>query len=262
MDKTNHISIKVLIMAVLMIALPSSAAFSSGKMPKSYKIKVLETLPFNSDLYTQGLFFHSGNLYVSGGQYGSSSFHRTELKSAKSLKSFKVPKEYFLEGAAVVGSNVYILTWQERVCFVHDINSFKQIKTIFNPKEGWGLTYDGTNLIMSDGSSDLFFLDPATFKEKSKISVNINGRKVSQLNELEYINGEIWANVYMTDQIVIINPKSGNVTGIVDCKGLLAAGLRTDKTDVLNGIAYNTANKGIYITGKYWPKIYRIALVM
>jgi len=228
--------------------------------PKNYRVKVLEVLPHDVNSYTQGLFFFDQQLYESAGQYGESNFRKVDLKNGTTLKSIDFPKEYFAEGSSVIGDKLYILTWMERVVFVYNINTFKQIGTLFNPKEGWGLTTDGKQLIMSDGSSNIFFIDPSNFQEKSRIEVKLNGKSITQLNELEYINGYIWANVYGSDLIVIIDPKSGFVKATVDCRNLLPGNLRTAKTDVLNGIAYNPVSKQIYITGKLWPKLYRIKI--
>jgi len=229
--------------------------------PVKYRIRVLEVLPHDANAYTQGLFFYNQQLYESAGQYGESSFRKVDISKGTTLKSIKFPNEFFAEGSTVIGDKLFILTWRERVVFVYDINTFKQIGTLFNPKEGWGLTTDGKQLIMSDGSSNLYFIDPENFKEVSKVDVKLNGKSVTQLNELEYINGEVWANIYGSDVIVIIDPKNGTVKGTIDCRNLLPGNLRTYKTDVLNGIAYNSVSKQIYITGKMWPKLYRIQIV-
>jgi len=225
------------------------------------RCKIVEVLPHDVNSYTQGLFFHKGQLYESSGQYGASFFRKVDLSRGTALQSFNFPDEYFAEGATALGDLLYILTWQQRVVFVYDINTFKPIKQFFNPREeGWGLTTDGKDLIMSDGSSNLFFMDPATFKEKRRIAVKLEGKPVDQLNELEYIKGEIWANVYQEDFILIIDPSTGAVRKVVDCKNILPTSMRTSKTDVLNGIAYNPLTDKIYITGKYWPKMFRITL--
>ena len=144
---------------------------------------------------------------------------------------------------------------------MYDRLTMKPLKNFFNQREGWGLTTDGVNLIMSDGSSSLFVKNPDNFADISEIKVTMDGKPIDYLNELEYINGEIWANVYLTDNIVIINPKTGIVRAVVDCKGLLPQSLRSSKTDVLNGIAYDVKSGKIYLTGKYWPKLYSIKLI-
>ncbi len=228
---------------------------------KEYKLQVLETLPHDRGAYTQGLFFHNGELYESCGQYGSSSFRKVDLKSGKDLRRLNFDAKYFVEGSCVHGGLLYILTWQEHKCFVYDIASLKFLGELYNPREGWGLTSDGKNLILSDGTTKLFFLDPQTFAIRATKEVKLNGRPIPLINELEYINGEIWANVYTQDYILIIDPATGNVKGRIDCKGLLPNSLRTPATDVLNGIAQNPATGEIYLTGKYWPRMYKVKLV-
>lgn len=230
------------------------------KKVKYYKAKVVEVLPHDVSAYTQGLFFYENQLYESSGQYGQSFFRMVDLKKGTTLRSFTLSRHYFGEGATVLNGKLYILTWLEKVVLVYDIKTFNQLGTLNNQREGWGLTNNGKELIMSDGSDKLYILNPSNFMVCSTVSVTLNGKPVKQLNELEYINGEIWANVYMTDLIVIIDPATGVVKATVDCKNLLPQSLKTAKTDVLNGIAYNPVNKQIYLTGKYWPKMYRIVL--
>lgn len=227
---------------------------------KSYRLKVEEVLPHDVSSYTQGLFFHNGELYESSGQYGESSLRKVDLKSGAVLKRENFARRYFIEGSCVLDGRVYILTWQEQTCFVYDINSWKQLGTLPYTTEGWGLTTDGKSLIMSDGTSKITFRDPMTFQVQREITVNLRGKNVLYLNELEYIKGEIWANVYGSDLILRINPKDGKVTSVINCSGLLPMSLRKPSTDVLNGIAYNEKNGHIYLTGKYWPKMYRITL--
>jgi len=254
---------KILITAVLLFAgvLDRVSLAQVAVKAEVCRCKIVEVLPHDVNSYTQGLFFYKGQLYESSGQYGASFFRKVDLYKGTALQSFNFPDEYFAEGATVLGNLLYILTWQQRVVFVYDINTFKPIKQFFNPREeGWGLTTDGKDLIMSDGSSFLFFMDPATFKEKRRITVKLDGKTIDRLNELEYIKGEIWANVYQEDFILIIDPSTGIVRKVVDCKNILPPSMRTSKTDVLNGIAYNPLTDRIYITGKYWPKMFRITL--
>lgn len=228
---------------------------------KEYKVKVVESLPHDKNAYTQGLFFHNGELYESCGQYGESSFRKTDLKTGKDLRRLNFDRKYFVEGSCVHNGLLYILTWQEHKCFVYDINTLKYLGELYNPREGWGLTSNGKDLILSDGTANLYFLDPQTFAVRKSVQVKINGKPLTFLNELEYINGEIWANVYTQDYIVIIDPATGTVKGRIDCKGLLPSGLRTVTTDVLNGIAQNPKTGEIFLTGKYWPKMYKVELI-
>ena len=247
--------------AAVVIILSGLMNCSYTQQPVNYKLKVVQTLPHDRNAYTQGLFFHDGVLYESCGQYGQSHFKKSDLTTGKSLRRLNFDPQYFVEGSCVVDGRAYILTWQEHKCFVYDINSFNYLGEFRNYTEGWGLTTDGKNLIMSDGSSLLYFIDPMTFAIKSKLNVKLNGNPVMYLNELEYIDGDIWANVYGSDTIMIIDPSSGRVKGCVDCRNLLPRSLYTSTTDVLNGIAYNPVTKSVYLTGKNWPKIYKIELV-
>jgi glutamine cyclotransferase len=255
---------------ILLITLFSSAGCdllyaqkpAGNQKATKYRVKVTASFPHNVNSYTQGLFFFEKQMYESAGRYGFSKFMKVDLKSGNSLSSISFPEKYFAEGSVSLNGKVYILTWRERVVFVYDIYNFKPVKTLFNPKEGWGLTTDGKELVMSDGTGYLYFMDPDYFKERRSVEVKLDGKKVSQLNELEYINGDIWANVYGEDVIYIINPANGRVKGVVDCRNLLPAGKRSSDPDVvLNGIAYEPESGKIYLTGKLWPLIYQVELV-
>jgi len=263
--QNNHFGLALFFVAIFCLTVANAFSQNGRKVASSkavtYKIKILESLPHDINAYTQGLFFYKQQLYESAGQYGQSSFRKVDLKSGTILQSIKFPAKYFAEGSTVIGNRLYILTWMEKVVFVYDINTLKPLGQFFNPREGWGLTTDGKRLIMSDGSSNIFFLNPDTFQETGKISVTLNGKEVSKLNELEYIKGEIWANVYCEDKIVIINPLTGGVKAVVDCKNLLPQNMRTPQTDVLNGIAHDPVTDRIYITGKNWPRMFRISLL-
>lgn len=250
------------IITIASLIMFSSIVPSDAQTPKvkRYTVKVLETLPHNVNSYTQGLFFYKGRLFESSGLYGQSFFHEVDIKKGTSIRSFKLPSKYFAEGAVAFKDRLYLLTWQEREVLVYDINSFKHLGTLYNPRDGWGLTTDGTNLITTDGSSFIYFHDPETFRQISKIEVTLSGERVEYLNELEFINGEIWANIYEEDVIVIINPKTGVVRATLDCRRLLPQVLKTTSTDVLNGIAFNPADGSLYLTGKNWPKMYRVEL--
>lgn len=237
-----------------------AGTFAFGQTPKRYTAKVEETFNHDSGSYTQGLYFYKGSLYESAGQYGESSMRKVDLKTGKVLKRYNFDRRYFAEGSCVVDGKLYILSWRERTCFVCNPETFERIGTLRYNSEGWGLTTDGKVLIMSDGSDRIVFRDPKSFVVKKEIKVTVNGRSLDYLNELEWINGEIWANVYGSDIIVIINPDTGIVTGIVDCSNIWPEKLRKPTTDVFNGIAYNPADGKIYVTGKYWPKMYRITL--
>jgi glutamine cyclotransferase len=257
-----HILLKVpFLLFVLSLCLPVVSCAQQKSSVKEYKLQIVEQFPHSRGAYTQGLFFHNNELYESSGQYGTSYFAKIDSKTFKEIKRLNFDSKYFLEGACVLGNYLYILTWKENKCFVYDINTFKFLGELYNIREGWGLTTDGENLILSDGSYSLYFLDPMTFALRKTVKVTIGGRPANLLNELEYINGEIWANVYGSDIILIIDPATGIVKGVVDCKNLLPRTLVTSTTDVLNGIAYNPATKSLYLTGKNWPKIYKVEIV-
>jgi glutamine cyclotransferase len=227
---------------------------------KVYKLDVVAEYPHDTDSYTQGLFFHEGQLYESTGQNGKSTFRKVDLATGKPLKRLDFDKKYFVEGSVVLGENLYILTWESRVAFMYDARTLEFKSSWSYPREGWGLTTDGKQLIASDGSATLFFMDEK-FALKRRLMVKFEDRPVRLLNELEYIDGKIWANIYTSNEIVIINPKSGNVEGVIDCRGLLPKEFFGPETDVLNGIAYNPENGKIYLTGKNWPKMYEVRLV-
>ena len=227
---------------------------------KEYRLEIVAEYPHDTDSYTQGLFFHKGQMYETTGVNGKSTLRIVDLNTGEALKRLNFDRKYFLEGSVVLKDNLYILTWESNVAFIYGADSLNYKSTWSYPREGWGITTDGKQLIASDGSATLFFMDE-NFALQKRVVVKYNDRPVRWLNELEYINGKIWANVYTTDEIVIINPKDGRVVGIVDCRGLLPKSLYTSETDVLNGIAYNPETGKIYLTGKNWPKLYEIKLV-
>lgn len=244
----------ILFAAALLLAF----AACSASAPKQYGLKVVKEYPHDREAYTQGLFFYGGELYESTGQTGKSSFRKLDLESGKVLRKLEFDKKYFGEGSVMLDGRMYMLTWTNNVAFVYDAQSLKYEKTCAYPREGWGLTTDGKDLIASDGSAFLYFMDK-DFQVKRKLKVMMGERPVRLLNELEWIDGKIWANVYTTDMIVIINPSSGKVEGVIDCGGLLPQSLRRRDTDVLNGIAVK--DRRIFLTGKNWPRMYEVRLV-
>ena len=224
-----------------------------------YKIEVVKAYPHDTGSYTQGLFWHDGSLYESTGLNGKSTFRKVDLQSGQALTKLPFNKKYLVEVSVILGDKIYILTWTNKVVFIYDANNLEYRSTYSYTREGWGLTTDGRSLISSDGSSRIYFLTPELKFERS-INVTLNGRAVRYLNELEWIDGRIWANVYTTDTIVIINPDTGIVEAMVDCEGLLPERLRTYDTDVLNGIAVDSEGR-IFLTGKNWPELYEVKLV-
>lgn len=221
--------------------------------------EVVNSYPHDPTSFTQGLVWHDGGFYESTGQYGQSKLRRLEFPSGKVLKEISLSPELFGEGLALVGSRLIQLTWKSRRGFVYDLNTLRLLREFSYDTEGWGLTYDGKNLILSDGSSDLFYLDPETFKP-AKLAVRMNGQPIRELNELEFIDGEIWANVWQTDLILRIDPSTGLVTSFLDLKGILAPSDKTGRENVLNGIAYDAEHKRIFVTGKLWPRLFEIRI--
>ena len=250
---------KQIVRIVLASALCLACLGCSARV-KQYKLEVVKEYPHDTGAYTQGLFFDGGRFYESTGQFGESSFREVELATGKVLSQMNFQDKYFAEGSVMLGGKLFILTWLNKVAFVYDAKTLAYEQTYSYPREGWGLTTDGKSLIASDGSSRLYFLTPE-FKQERYVDVKMDGRAVRNLNELEYIDGKVWANIYMTDMIVIINPADGTVEASIDCTGLLPRKLRTPQTDVLNGIARDPATGKTYLTGKYWPRLYEVRLV-
>jgi glutamine cyclotransferase len=223
--------------------------------------RVLHTYPHDPQAYTQGLLFKDGHLYESTGLNGRSTLRMDDLDSGRVLQSDPVPSQYFAEGLAAWGSTLVQLTWQSHVAFVYDRFSFRLLRTMHYDGEGWGLTDDGKSLIESDGSATLRFFDPETFHELRHIVVKDHGEPVTQLNELEYVHGQIYANVWHTDRIARISSSTGQVLGWIDLTGLLPPGSVTDPEAVLNGIAYDSAHDRLFVTGKLWPKLFEIKVI-
>lgn len=241
-------------------ALSLCSCAQSGKVAR-YTVKVEQEFCHDTLSYTQGLFFDGDKLFETAGQYGESRLMEVDLESGIAQRQVVLEKEVFAEGSCTIGDDLYVLTWLEGLCFVYDKNTFERTGQKKYQRQGWGLTTDGRVLIMSDGSAQLYFINPKTFTIVRSITVCKNGRSVNMLNELEWIDGKIWANIYMDDKIVIIDPASGEVEGEIDCRGLLGDDLRSGRTDVLNGIAYQPSTGSVYLTGKYWPRLFRVSLV-
>ena len=236
--------------------------------PTRYTYRVVSVYPHDRNAFTQGLVYHRGQLYESTGQQGRSDLRLVALETGQVLRSQALPHQYFGEGIALVdGESVHTddriiqLTWQSQVGFVYALETFKPVRTFSYPGEGWGLTYDGERLVMSDGTAWLRFWDPETLDELGRVLVQDRGRPVARLNELEYVEGLVYANVWQTDLIAVIAPETGQVTGWIDLAGLLPASDRDPPVDVLNGIAYDAAGERLYVTGKWWPKLFQIELV-
>jgi glutaminyl-peptide cyclotransferase len=247
---------------VCLLAMAASLA-SCGQAPSSVPSRdytVVNVYPHDTNAFTEGLLFLNGALYESTGQYGQSTLRKVDLKSGKVLQQVTVAPQFFGEGLAQLDGKLYQLTWQEKAGFVYDLNTFQLERRFYNPYEGWGLTSDGKSLIMGDGSDQLRFFDPQTWSVQRTIDVRENGVAVPNVNELEYIKGEIYANIWRTDRIVRIDPATGNVLRDYDLSGLLPDTDRQPNTDVLNGIAYDPNGDHLYVTGKNWPKLFEIKL--
>ena len=234
---------------------------TAGKAIQVYTYRIINSYPHDNEAFTQGLVFEDGFLYEGTGLRKHSTLRKVELVSGNVVKNYDLPEEYFGEGITIYDNKIIQLTWKSKEGFVYDKDSFKLLDRFTYPTEGWGLTHNGHQLIMSDGSSNLYFLDPETFIETKRIRVSDGNRQIDMLNELEYINGEIFANIWRTDSIARISPESGDVTGWIDLKGLLKPEDRTQKVDVLNGIAYDSANDRLFVTGKLWPKLFEIKII-
>jgi len=224
-------------------------------------IVITNTFPHNPGSFTQGLVYHKGYLYESTGLNGNSSLKKIEIESGRVIKETKLGEKYFGEGLAILNDKIYQLTWKNREGFIYDLHTFREIGRFSYPGEGWGLATDGKILFMSDGSSTIFFIEPELFKIVGKIEVHDKNKiPINNLNELEYVKGEIWANIFMEDIIVRISPQTGNVLGWVDLRSLYKILPNQGRRDVLNGIAYDRKGDRIFITGKHWPELFEIKI--
>lgn len=247
--------------ALLLTLLLSSCGCTGEKSGlRRYRVEVVAEYPHDPSSYTQGLFFHKGELIESSGQYKESAIRRIDLASGHATQGVAFGEGVFAEGAVILGDTLYVLTWQNGQVYICNPETFAIRDRLPYPREGWGLTTDGEQLIASDGSEYLYFLD-RDLSLKREVKVTRKGSPQRLLNELEYIDGKIWANIYTYDEIVIIDPASGRVEGVVDCTGLLPYNERDIRTDVLNGIACDPATGKVYLTGKYWKKMYEVRLV-
>lgn len=226
-----------------------------------YGYRVIRTYPHDPRAFTQGLVYDAGELFEGTGIRGQSTLRRVELETGQVRQQHALPAQYFGEGIAVFGDEIIQLTWQSHLGFVYDKASFKLRKQFSYPTEGWGITYDGSRLIMSDGTSNLYFLDPETLAETDRIEVHDEQGPVIRLNELEYIQGEVFANVWQTNRIARIDPLTGRVRAWIDLTGLLSSADRQQRVDVLNGIAYDAENDRLFVTGKWWPNVFEIQIV-
>lgn len=258
---------RFLLAFILAVAVASCGSQPKKKMtavvptePVKYGYKVVAEYPHLRSSYTQGLQFVDGELWEGTGEWGESALQKVDLQSGKTKVLANLPKSEFGEGITVLDGKVYQLTWTNNTVHIYDLEG-NFLKDMRYQGEGWGLTSDGKKLYMSDGTERIFRIDPATFKREATIVVTMRGEIVKYINELEWIDGRIWANVYTTDYILIINPETGVVEGLVNCEGLLPEKDMVADTDVFNGIAYDEAAKRIFVTGKRWPKLFEVEIV-
>jgi glutamine cyclotransferase len=238
----------------------SSFSIYASKEPQILNYKIVNTYPHDINAYTQGFEFYNEVLLEGTGQYKESTLRKTDYKSGKVTEQIKLEDQYFGEGITVLKDKIYQLTWKEKKGFVYDAKSFKLEKTFSFETEGWGITNDGEKLYMSDGTEKIYIINPETFKVEDFINVYTNGAKIEAVNEMEWINGRIWANIYQKDAIAVINPKTGAVENVINCADLKTKVTQHPGVDAFNGIAYSPATKTYFVTGKNWDKTFEIKI--
>ncbi len=240
---------------------PTQETAVAASTPLTYTYRIVNTYHHDPAAFTQGLVYLDGVLYEGTGLYGQSSIRQTELETGAVLQKRDLAPEYFGEGIVIWQDRLIQITWQSSVGFIYDLASFELVGDFQYPGEGWGLTHDGAQLIMSDGTNEIRFLDPESLAENGRIQVHDANGPITRLNELEYVNGEIWANIWQTNRIARIAPGTGQVVGWIDLTGLLDPATLTQPVDVLNGIAYDAAQDRLFVTGKLWPTLFEIELI-
>lgn len=234
----------------------------SDLIPVKYRYRVVNSYPHDVGAYTQGLIWYDGWIYEGTGNYNQSTVRKVRLETGEIIQARNNASDIFGEGITIYDGRIYQLTYKSQICYVYDLNTFEEIKKFyFQNREGWGLTHTEDELVMSDGSNILYFIDPGMFTVNRQLEVYNHEGPVNSLNELEYVNGKIFANRYYTDEIVIIDPHTGKEEGRVDMKGILSVKDRKPSTNVLNGIAWDPEDERLFVTGKYWPKLFEIELV-
>ena len=263
MKKWHLLSLLVVIVLLasfaFLLASPNPPSTDPAPKPLQYTYSIVHVYPHDENAFTEGLVFDNGSLFESTGLYGKSTLRRVELETGKVLQTYALPIQYFGEGLTIFDDEIIQLTWREHQGFVYDMPSFSKIEDFNYSTEGWGLTFDGSRLIMSDGTANLYFLDPQTYEKTGQIQVHENN-PITRLNELEYINGKIYANVWHQEKIAIINPQSGQVEAWINLSGIQNPP-NPGPENVLNGIAYDAKGNRLFITGKMWPHLYEIKLI-
>ena len=246
----------IAVVGAVAVALAAWAQLAVNDGPELWTFEIVNSYPHDPGAFTQGLAIHNGSLYEGTGQYGASTLRRVDLASGRVEKSISLSNFHFGEGITILQDKIYQLTWQNNLTFIYDVATFERLGTLRNEGEGWGLTTNGSLLIVSDGSSSIRFHHPETFAEISRITVLADGQPVNRLNELEFVDGEIWANIWYQDRIARVSADTGEVLGWIDLSGLNPA--RRGSEDVLNGIAYDPSSDRLFVTGKNWPTLYEI----
>ena len=256
--RKTRVSLRIFLGIFVLVSTFFTSALSGSEEPiPNYTYRIVNYYPHDSGAFTQGLVYEDGFLYEGTGRWGQSSLRKVELETGKILQSYGLSYRFFGEGITIYNDKIIQLTWKSGTGFVYDKESFELLQRFRYPYEGWGITHDGERLIVSDGTSTLHFLDPGTFEERGSIEVHAGRDPVTNLNELEFIGGLIYANVWQTDLIAEISPETGEVVGWIDLSGIMEA----DGVDVLNGIAYDREEGRLFVTGKLWPKLFEIEIV-
>jgi len=239
----------------------AAAVLSAAAQTPEYGYQVIHGYPHDPNAFTQGLEYRAGYLYEDTGLKGRSSLRKEKLETGQVLQEIDIDAQYFGEGITVLNQQIIELTWQSETGFLYDQSNFRRLRTFNYPGEGWGLANDGQNIYMSDGTAQIRIWDPLTLQEKRRITVRDHGQPILNLNELEWVRGEIYANVWQTDRIARISPVDGRVVGWIELAGILTPADRTEQVDVLNGIAYDVLGNRLFVTGKLWPKLFEIKVV-
>jgi len=261
--KRAHLAAVMVIAAVFIasgvwvVFLNSGQAPTDSDPPTFYTSSIVKTYPHDTMAFTEGLVFENGVLYESIGIYGTSSLRRVNLENGKVQQEVLLPEQYFGEGLTVVNGSLIQLTWQENIGFIYNKETFRLLGNFSYSTQGWGLTYNDNELIMSDGTSNLYFLDPITFQKVRQVSIHDGNNSVTNINELEYINGDVYANIWRQQKIAIINAQTGTVKGWIDLTGIYQS---NNPEEVLNGIAYDQQTNRLFVTGKNWPNLYQITI--
>src|SRR5579862_517144 len=262
-DQVASLRICLVLLMLLYATVLSAQTLSrtSSRQTPTYSYEVLQAYPHDENAFTQGLVYHGGFLYEGTGLQGRSSLRKVRLETGEVLQRVDLAYEYFGEGIAIVRDQILELTWKSQVGFVYDLKTFHRLRQFSYPGEGWGLTSNGADVYMSDGTAEIRILDASTLREKRRIHVHDGSKSIDELNELEFVEGQIFANIWQTDRIARISPQSGEVVGWIDLSGLLSPMYQLQPGAVLNGIAYDSARKRLFVTGKLWPRLFEIRMV-